>query len=120
MDLVAVLTRYVAVSFFIKSRMGRIPDTKMELVSLWVFIISRVCKAELRASRRTGAAYCRTACITDLYMVMSIFVYVDLILRCVMALIMLNLESTLRFVSTTRRVNVSLLSTVIPRYNYSR
>jgi len=80
-DLVVVLRRYVAVSFFINSRMDRIPDSlyiMMELVSLGsrkmqrsgtLGILSNVCKAELQAIRRTGAAYSRTDCIRDLYRV---------------------------------------------------
>jgi len=38
------------------------------------------------------------------------------IFRFAMALIMLNLESTLRFVSVTCRMKLSLLSMVMPRY----
>jgi len=70
MGLVAVFTIYVAVSFFIKNRMGRIPDSlyiKMELVSLvWdsVFFLTSVklscISVEGREQRIVGQNVSRT------------------------------------------------------------
>jgi len=62
-----------------------------------VCILPKDCKAESRASRRTGASYNRTDSIKDLYRVMSISVLTP-IFRFVMASMMLNLEFILRLI----------------------